>query len=576
MRRRLGALLRSPRAVWIVPLIGCLLVASSLTNGLDFDDFLHRFRAQGAFGHDLGARLDLFSFWPRDAAGAALFKDIGYTPWFASPDLKVAFYRPISALFAFFDYNVLDGLPWLMHLESVAIYGVLVALVAALYRRLLPAPIAVLAALLYAIDDAHGYPVGWLANRNSLLATAFGVTAWLLHDRWRRDRWRAGAVLGPLAFLASLLSAEFGVGALGYLVAHALFLDERSSSRLRRLLAIVPYLAVLVAWQLAYRKAGFGTHGSGWYIDPVGEAGHFLRVAPERALVTVLGALTGPPGEIYALGNAQARLAIVVLATLVLAAIAWIVVPIVRGDRRLRFFVAGSALALVPVLPAIPSDRLLFFVSIGLFPLIAKVLGDFGAAVASGPRRERLLRRVWIFAHLVLAPLLLPVGSIVPGLLERQGEAGAVGLAQLPDQTGKLLVVVNMPNAFAGVPIIFGSGRSAPQRTRILATAGHAVQVRRADERTLELTLDQGENVSALLTLFRPENAPVRAGETFAVPHMQVEVTRVDADGTPRVASFRFERPLEDGAFVWAAWNGQRLVSFAPPAVGATVTVGPR
>ena len=112
-----------------------------------------------------------------------------------------------------------------MHLESVVLYGVLVLVLARLYRRFFTAPVAMLATLLFALDETHAFPVGWLANRNALFATIFGVLAIHAHDRWRRDGWRAGAWLGPLAFAAALLSAEFGLCALGYLVAYAWFLD---------------------------------------------------------------------------------------------------------------------------------------------------------------------------------------------------------------------------------------------------------------------------------------------------------------------------------------------------------------
>ena len=54
----------------------------------------------------------------------------------------------------------------------------MVGALAALYRRLMGATAAAgLAALFYAIDDAHGPPVAFLANRNAMMATLFGVLA---------------------------------------------------------------------------------------------------------------------------------------------------------------------------------------------------------------------------------------------------------------------------------------------------------------------------------------------------------------------------------------------------------------
>ena len=72
---------------------------------------------------------------------------------------------------------------------------------------------AALAALLYVIDDARGMPVGFIANRNALLATVFGVLSLIAHDRWRRDGWHSVVVVVPFCLLLALLSAEAGTGA---------------------------------------------------------------------------------------------------------------------------------------------------------------------------------------------------------------------------------------------------------------------------------------------------------------------------------------------------------------------------
>ena len=83
-----------------------------------------------------------------------------------------------------------------------------------------------MAALLWAIDDAHGTPVGFLANRSTILATLFGVLTLLAHDRLRRDGWRMGIVIGPLLLVLSLLSKEAGIATVGYLAAYSIFIDN--------------------------------------------------------------------------------------------------------------------------------------------------------------------------------------------------------------------------------------------------------------------------------------------------------------------------------------------------------------
>ena len=91
----------------------------------------------------------------------------------------------------------------------------------------------------------------------------------MAHDRWRRHGWRPGALLGPAAFLAALLSKELGVAIGGYLFAYALFLD-RGSWR-QRLASLLPYAGIVVAWRALYQLFGYGVVGSGMYLDPMAE-----------------------------------------------------------------------------------------------------------------------------------------------------------------------------------------------------------------------------------------------------------------------------------------------------------------
>src|SRR5262249_51857341 len=124
--------------------------------------------------------------------------DAGAVPWWTLDALRVAFLRPLAAFTHWVDYRLWpqSGLP--MPARNIAWYGVVCALAALAYRRLMPGTwIAGLAAFLYAADVVHLGSVGWLANRNGLMSVAFGLLALLAHDRWRRDGSRTAAVLAP-------------------------------------------------------------------------------------------------------------------------------------------------------------------------------------------------------------------------------------------------------------------------------------------------------------------------------------------------------------------------------------------
>ena len=89
-----------------------------------------------------------------------------------------------------------------------------------------PGWVAGIAAMAYAVNDTHAVPVGWLANRNAVLAGLFGVLTLLLHDRWRRMGLKFAAWLAPIAYLLALLSAEAGVAICAYLFSYCLFVDR--------------------------------------------------------------------------------------------------------------------------------------------------------------------------------------------------------------------------------------------------------------------------------------------------------------------------------------------------------------
>ena len=76
----------------------------------------------------------------------------------------------------------------------------------------------------------------WLHTLLRVLAGAalvgvVGVLAIIAHDRWRCHGRRLSAVFAPLLLVASLLSAEAGIGTVAYLFAHVVFLDRATWRR---------------------------------------------------------------------------------------------------------------------------------------------------------------------------------------------------------------------------------------------------------------------------------------------------------------------------------------------------------
>ncbi|MEO1370637.1 MAG: hypothetical protein AAFX50_25925, partial [Acidobacteriota bacterium] len=346
------------------------LCLSALDLGPVLDDHYHRVMLQGhpQLG-DPKPITDLFAFGDASASPASL------VPWWAGDDLRFRFFRPLASLSLALDHALWpEDWAW-RHAQSLLWLGLAVGAAAALYRRLAPgSAVAGLAALLFAVDDAHAAPALWLANRSALMSLFFSILAVAAHHRHRCDGWRPGAWATPFAVALAVLCGESGLAAGAYLLAYALVLD-RGPLR-ARLLALAPSASVGVLWATVYLLGGYGTSGSVIYVDPAGEPLRFLAAVADRAPKLLLGQFGFPPPDVFAFlseeaGRAGSAAALVF--SIGFAALAW---RSVKRRRAARFFALGLVMALLPVCATLPSGRLLGPVSVGGSFVLATVLVD--------------------------------------------------------------------------------------------------------------------------------------------------------------------------------------------------------
>lgn len=372
--RRVTALLTSPRVGLVAVAIAVVLNLPWVTTGWYLDDLVHRadFLDVGPLTDSSNMTDQMFDFLSGDAERILVQKDLAL-PWWSDDELTIRFWRPLSSLTHVIDYALWPEDSALMHLHSVAWFACLVWLLGVLYQRLIGTPlVAGLAVILFALDDAHGMPVAFLANRNAIVAATFGVLCVWLHDRWRRDGWSPGAVLGPLAFLAALLGGESGTAVGAYLLAYALFLERRSG--LTRLVTILPHAIVGVGWLAVYKLGGHGTSGTGFYTDPLGQPVEWLSLFPVRATLLLLGQWFGPPAGLSVVMSPAQHLGVAAFGVAVLTVVFFWLRPILKSDPTARFFGFGMALAVVPATATMPHDRLLMLVGVGAMPLLGMLL----------------------------------------------------------------------------------------------------------------------------------------------------------------------------------------------------------
>ena len=580
LTKKLDALiprLSGPRMQRVVTVCALLLAATSVGPHRALDDYVLALiaRARGApVGLSRGS-LDLFTFTTGDPATNHRLMDVGLMlPWWTDPELKIAFFRPVSSVTHWLDERLWPSSAVLMHLHSLAWFGVLLAAAAAAYRRLDASPRAAgLAFLLYAIDDAHGPTLAWLANRNALIAGALGTSALIAHDSWRRNGRRAAAVLAPALLLSGLLAGELAIGAVGYLVAYAFVLD-RGAWR-ARLASLVPTGAVVVGWRLMWLSAGYGARGSGAYVDPLGSPVAFCTELPLRLAVLLHGQFSAPPSDLAFLAPPAHRPLLVSIAVVTVGLVSWLLLPYVKRERSCRFWAVGMLLSLLPLAATFPSDRLLVFVGLGACALLARPFDDFVRQGSEGTLRaggRSVLVGCFLALHLVAAPLLLPARAGQMEIFAVAHDRAAEGIPSDAAIRGRTVVVVAAPT------VLFANyvqaerellGIPRPAHLYLLSSASSPIHVERAGDTGLLVRPERGFLYTPLEQHYRKR--PLGEGERVTLSEMTAEVVATNDDGKP--SAVRFTLGSGERAPLFVTWRDGRFVPMALPAAGEVVTL---
>jgi hypothetical protein len=561
------------------------LVLPSLFIGFQLDDYLQRYCGAALPGSEryCAPPLSLFAYASGDPERMHRMIETGFAPFWAYDRLVIDFLRPVSALTHVMDYRLWPSSPAIMHAESIAWLMGAVFLATVFFRATMGiGVVSAAAAFAFAVDHVHGLPVGWIANRNAVMAALFGTAALVAYDRGRREGSSRTASVGVPCLVLALLSGEIALGAWGYLLAHALVLDR---SPLRdRLRALLPYVIATVAWRVAYTATGHGAIGSDLYLDPAREPLAFLRLLPERLPLLLLGVFGFPPAEAAFFTTAGLSRWGIVASVVFAISIGAAYAKLVRSDRLARFWATGMLLSLLPACSAVPHNRLLYFPSLGGMALLAILIDAFAKQDPRLP--EGVTRGVSrIFAalsgglHAFVSPLLLPLAacavSLTHSIADHDIPSAVATMSDVPHQD---LIMVTAPEYYVGTyvrAVLGDAGRPEPAHVRLLSVGPVGIRARRLDAHTLELTYD-GLLAPAPMRLFSSARNPMAAGSEIKLDGVTIDVTRVTSDGRPATATFRFTEPLDSPRLRWVTWQKDHFVKFAPPAADGAVVEVPR
>jgi hypothetical protein len=583
---RLWSALARPRARSLIIAGVLLLLAPSISSGFVLDDYVLalKSRAVSPMASLPSEPLWLFRFTSGDPEkNQALIDEGVLLPWWSEPHHLNAFFRPLTSLTHVFDFRVWPSSSAMMHVHSLLWYALLLSVLWRVYRELeLDARLAGLAFLLFAWDDAHGVTVGWIANRNALIAVALSLPALIMHHRAANGS-RSAAWWGPLWFALGLCAGETAISVAGYLLAYTLCLDRRSA--LQRVLSLAPFIVLLIAHRAAYRVFELGSFGSSAYHDPIREPFEFILALGYNLPVLLSAELLLPLSDFAYWGAPVVRLPLWIVSVLGLAALSVALVEPVRRDPRARFWALGLCLASIPASASIPGDRLLLAMGIGACPLIARLLMAAADAwpqaraaklslwkpTPGGPRISWPLVAALALIHGVVAPCTMPIRAAALAPLASIVDRLDAGIPKDDGVRDKTAIVINAPIT---VSLNYTQiqraerGEPRPAQLLVLASSGSELSVQRTGPNRLRLELAEG-------FLLRLEETHYRADKLAPTDHVAVRGLRFDvatrtSDGRPKAVDVTFDEPLESSRYLLRAYVDGRLEPWQPPAAGVT------
>lgn len=557
------------RSLWLraqpwVPLLAMLACAPALASGIELDDVFH-----AAHAGEPGFLRHAFTFITEGEAAPHVW--VADLPWWTEPGVKLDLWRPVAAFTHALDHALWPRAPWLMHLQSLLWYGLLVGLLQRTYRALGSDPSrAALAALVFGLSQAHAMNVGWLAARNSLIGATFVAAMLLVHHRWRDGGSRAAAGLGPLLLGLALLSNEGAVAGVGYLAAYAWVLDRGR----RRWLALLPYVAVVIAWRLVYEAVGAGTAHMGIYLDPT-EDPLAYGIATVKHAVLLLGARLGG-GMLDLLGVLPGALpGAIVAAAAFVAALAWLARERLRSDRLTRAWALGMVLACFTAGTTMPTDRVILLSSLGGGFVVADLVVWLRREGAS--RLQRVVGWVLVVSHLVVSPLILPLRVRTTAWLHGLVEQVAAAIPTGPAAAHETVLILDAPSDLMMIysrALAEARGEVFPARATWLYAGPAAVTVTRTGASTFELAAE-GPWLAAPLDRMLRRDVRFTAGQRFPGECVTAEIVEVNADALPIAVRFELHEDRAGCSFIVLAWNEGGLRPFALPEVGGSQRLPP-
>ncbi|MBP7934202.1 MAG: hypothetical protein KA354_06085 [Phycisphaerae bacterium] len=573
---------RTARIAACLVLLGVFSHAGSLRWGFLYDDYFHQFALRG-----LGQRTTMpwWGLYEFTAGDRLQMPDWRTHPWWASPDFKVRFFRPVTSLTLWADYRLWEDWAPGYHLTSLACFAAFLWLAFRLYIALgVPARASLWALAFLAVKDGHTLLVSWIASRNGLLGAVFVVATVLAAVRSTTSRHpRRWLLIGVGCFLLACGSRESGIMAAPLVGLYLLTLGPCATGRpmIRR---IGPCLRSPALWILGVLAFGFltfyvlrdyGTR-SLMYPMPWRDPGAYLARFAVFIPVSLLSLFLGVASDVVP-AFPQYTPWLICAGVPLLAGVGYILFRLLGWTRIVVFAVGWIFLSFLAVGGTEPSDRLLMDASVASCLLI-------------GMAFDRLLplKQQWAsrqYAQFILAVfLLLGLVSSVPMTIAR-----SVMIARVAHTDRSIIRDAEIEAAVPAPRHVFLLNSPSNMLSLTMATTWAVIHHdrqteffplqfgrrgltwKRIDEHTMTLTATGPPFLeNRFERLFISPGVTLVEGAHYRTSAFTAVAEDVEGDGI-RTVRFVFDRRIDDPANQFLSWHAGRLTRTEPPAIGARV-----
>ncbi len=593
-----------------------VLKVPTLDNSIEADDFQQRNIILGSEQlHQAGIpanapNTDLltvlsgfFAFAPGNDDTIQEAKRYGLLPWWTNDELKVSFFRPITAFTHWLDYQLWPNTIEMMRAHNLIWFLLTLSLVALTYRRFMSSyAVASLALFIYAVDPSYNIPVFWLANRNVFIALVFSLLTLYLHDRGRCND-KGYLIACALCCLAlSLLSAEAGIGTMAFIIAYELCLAKDPWTK--RVFFMAAYGGIVVLWRILYTSNGFGASGTGLYVDP-SDTGLFIQNLFIRFPLFIAEQLTGFDG-IDNMLSLEATRSVSYGALIFILLVALLALPMLKDNANARFWFIATILAAIPISAVTKTHgRLTLYVGIGGSALIVEYI-IFAYTHYAKSRlaiwqkyANKTIAAYFALFHFLAGPILLILiavsytnnrlhhGFRLSDAMHKRINIG------VEESANKNIILINNPDPHGSIfiPYIFDYfNKKIPTSIRTLAPAYNNVTVTRVSQQSLLLSDETPfpiypdakifndtawsglYGVYALAVALRG-NIPFTK-ESYYYNELDIHITDL-MDGYPREIRVDIKKPISDPQFRWLYWDWRayKYQVFELPEIGQSLLI---